>query len=216
MGVSVAIAAADCSGAGGVQLTLVDSHGGQIGEAQFVCNGLTGPQGPQGSIGATGPTGPAGTTGQSSTTYSSTGSIFTNGTSTVQGTCAAGVIPGFPQTITVPAGVDVVLQADGGLLVNNAGTTTFSAADVFLMIDGTNFLAGNFFGFRRVYAQNNGLSTAANTPWSLTRRVSLSAGQHTVGLCGVTVMIPNNTQGVVGGAPNTTTMAALTVTLIKQ
>jgi hypothetical protein len=37
-----------------------------------------------------------------------------------------------------------------------------------------------------------------------------------VGLCGVTVMIPNNTQGVVGGAPNTTTMAALTVTFIKQ
>ena len=55
---TVAPDAAECAGAGGVKLTLVDEHGEDSGaEPQFVCNGAQGIQGPPGAIGETGPTG---------------------------------------------------------------------------------------------------------------------------------------------------------------
>ena len=55
---TVASNAAECEGAGGVKLTLVNEHGEDSGaEPQFVCNGAQGIQGPPGAIGETGPTG---------------------------------------------------------------------------------------------------------------------------------------------------------------
>jgi len=49
----------ECSGAGGVKLTLVDEHGNVVSASpEFVCDGPMGVQGPQG---VPGPTGPAGT-----------------------------------------------------------------------------------------------------------------------------------------------------------
>jgi hypothetical protein len=61
---TVAVNAADCSGAGGVKLTLVDEKGTVVGgQPQFVCNGAAGLQGPPGAAGATGPTGEIGPAG---------------------------------------------------------------------------------------------------------------------------------------------------------
>ena len=61
---TVAVNTADCSGAGGVKLTLVDEKGTVVSaQPQFVCNGAVGLQGPPGAVGATGPTGATGPAG---------------------------------------------------------------------------------------------------------------------------------------------------------
>jgi hypothetical protein len=57
----VAVNSADCSGTGGVKLTLVDEKGTVVSQQpQFVCNGASGVQGQPGAQGPTGPTGPTG------------------------------------------------------------------------------------------------------------------------------------------------------------
>ena len=53
---TIAVNAPECSGAGGVKLTLVNEHGEDAGaEPQFVCNGAQGIQGLPGEVGPAGP-----------------------------------------------------------------------------------------------------------------------------------------------------------------
>jgi Collagen triple helix repeat (20 copies) len=61
---TITVNAPECSGAGGVKLTLVDEQGPVAGlDPQSVCNGAPGLQGPPGAVGATGATGPTGPAG---------------------------------------------------------------------------------------------------------------------------------------------------------
>src|SRR6185436_21195463 len=102
----VAPGTADCSGAGGVKLTLVDEHGNTVSEPEFVCDGAPGAQG---QTGPAGPPGPAGTTGQSSQTYFSNAFKSTNAGACDWNQPTNNVHPGFPVTINVPANVDVLI-----------------------------------------------------------------------------------------------------------
>jgi hypothetical protein len=166
-------------------------------------NGINGNDGSPGAQGPTGPAGPAGTTGQSATTYFTTAAIST--------TASCTFLPGFTTTspsITVPANADVVLSADGAALTPS-GSSSSSIIDVFLVVDNTTSTGGVFYGFRRFST----IAVNATVGWSLSRRISLPAGAHTVGLCAQTAA---GSAANIGGANNSTTQAALTVLIVNK
>ncbi len=94
--------------------------------------GQTGPQGGIGPIGPTGPQGaqgPAGTTGQTSQTAFQVQSL-------VVSTSSFATVPGLSLTVSVPANSNVIVAADGGVVVDSSLATAFSVADVTLAVDG--------------------------------------------------------------------------------
>jgi collagen triple helix repeat protein len=194
-----------CGGVGGVKLTLVDELGTEVpGSApQFVCNGAAGPQG------APGEPGPPGTTGQSATTF-----LSTNGLNVSSATCT--YIPGYPATITVPPNADVVVQADGGASLPAPGVTTaLASVDVFLVVDNATATGSVLHGVRRVFASNTAAGMQQIGYWSLTRRVALSGGPHSVGVC-AGLAAGTTTAATVGGGNNTFGQSALTVTFVNR
>lgn len=209
-GFSVAISTEvgdSCGTAGGVKLTLVDAQGTDVPGTtpRFVCNGAAGPQGP---AGAEGQPGPPGTTGQSATTYLSTNALTVTST-------ACTYLPGYPVNIAVPANSDVVLQSDGGLSPTANVTTGVSSVDVFLVVDNATFVNGSFFAVKRVFASNNATGAQQVGYWDFTRRVALSGGAHSVGICAA--LAPGTANAAtVGGANNTVGQSGLTVTVVNK
>jgi hypothetical protein len=197
---TVATGQTDCSGRGGVKLTLIDQQGIAVSaQPQFVCNG------------ATGPPGPAGTTGQSSTTYFATPADKDVANST---TPCSTPFSGFPVIVKVPENTDVLITADGAIQ-NAAAGATGTIVDVFLQIDGSRSPDGVvFYGFKRIFGVN-AVFTGHIVNWSLTRRWALSAGDHTVGLC-ASLGASGVQNANVSGSPTSGLQTALTVTFIKR
>jgi hypothetical protein len=194
-----------CGGLGGVKLTLVDDQGADVPDAtpQFVCNGAVGPQG------APGQPGQPGTTGQSATTYLTSSALAANGPSCTY-------LPGYPVTVTVPSNSDLVLQSDGGATLPAAGVTTaIASVDVFLVIDNSTAANNAIYGVRRVFASNTPTGTQQIGYWSFARRVPVTAGPHTVGVCAA-LSAGTTTAATVAGGNNTFSQGGLTVTFVNR
>ena len=200
-GISVAVEtvglnAPDCSGLGGLKVTLVDGQGTTVGGPQFVCNGAAG------APGAIGPTGPAGTTGQAVFETLSTATASVTGASCI--TSASVVVP-------VATNNEVLLVADGGIQTTSGLTTGFSVVDVFVALDN---VASSAFGVRRVYASNNGGAVQQTASWSMSRKFSnLTAGAHTFAVCG-TLAAGSNAN--LGGDQSSGRQTSLTVVILNK
>jgi hypothetical protein len=157
--------------------------------------GPAGPAGPAGAPGAPGAPGAAGTTGQDATTVFGTGQVSTAG--------GPVDVPGLTQTVTVPAGADVLVASDGG--VENPATT-LGAADIALRIDST----APADGFsRRVFSGD----PADVGTWSFSGVAPVGPGTHTFTVraspgSGFPVNVSGDTNSVLQGA--------LTVTILKN
>ena len=108
------------------------------------------------------------------------------------------LIPGLTTSITVPTQTMVFIQTNGG--INGIGTTTTSgsAIDVGLLVDGVTLPSG---GYQRMFADNpTGNATVTNwvANWDMTVILTLSAGTHTVSVNAAYVAGSNAT--VSGGA----------------
>ena len=198
-------------------LTLVDAAGNVVSaQPQFICTGATGEQG------AAGPTGPAGTTGQHSVTFLSNGTKATATNTCDPQQAINGVHPGFPTSITVPANMDVLITADGALLVGSGAAGSASIYDNWVTVDGqVADSTGQFYAVKRTYAAPiaitiNGITTSTATvaPWSVTRRLSLTAGSHALALC--STFVGGSVAGFFAGDKNTVFQSALTVTFIAK
>lgn len=207
---TVEVNAAECSGLGGVKLTLVDELGKDTGAPpQFVCNGASGLQGIEGAVGPTGPAGPSGTTGQATNTTLSTISITTSGGCTL--------IPGLTQAVSPPAGSDLVVELDGAVQVGSTSAGAFSAVDIFITVDNQTSANNVVFGFKRVYAGNVAANISTVVPWSIKRKLSLAAGVHTISACAVNSSgVSGLVNGVVGGGNNTATQFGLTTSILNR
>jgi hypothetical protein len=197
---TVPVQTADCSGLGGVKLTLVDANNVQVAGStpQFVCHGAQGAQGVQGL------TGPAGTAGQSSTSYLTT---LTANQVNQNSTSSCLFFSGFPVTITVPANADVLVTADGGLQAGSTASQAFTTADFFLVADGA------FASTARRATSINAGTTQTVTPWSITRKLSLTPGTHTLAMCASLV---GGTTAFYNSGPTLGYQGALTVTFINK
>lgn len=123
------------------------------------------------------------------------------------------LIPGLTTTITVPTQTMVCIQTNGG--VNTVGTTTTSgsAIDVALVVDGNVLPAG---GYQRMYADNpTGNATVGNwvANWNMSVILTLSAGTHTVEVDTATVQGQNATVSGGFGAIN---QGTLTIMILKN
>ena len=59
------------------------------------------------------------------------------------------------------------------------------------------------------------MGTIGTTPFSITRRLNLAAGNHTITVCAQNAAV-GGVSGIIGGANNTTTQAFLTVSVINR
>jgi hypothetical protein len=123
------------------------------------------------------------------------------------------LIPGLTTTITVPTQTMVCIQTNGG--VNTVGTTTTSgsAIDVALVVDGIILPNG---GYQRMYADNpTGNATVGNwvANWNMSVIITLSAGIHTVEVDTATVQGQNATVSGGFGAIN---QGTLTIMILKN
>ena len=123
------------------------------------------------------------------------------------------LIPGLTTTITVPTQTMVCIQTNGG--VNTVGTTTTSgsAIDVALVVDGSILPNG---GYQRMYADNpTGNATVGNwvANWNMSVILTLSAGTHTVEVDTATVQGQNATVSGGFGAIN---QGTLTIMILKR
>ena len=203
---SLAGDAPECSGRGGTKLILVDGQGADVGQPpQFVCDGA------RGAAGDAGPPGPAGTTSQSSTTYFSTALKSANTVSCdwTLANATQNVHPGFPVTITVPANVDVLIQADGANLGSNVANSV-STYSHFLVID--NSRGSPFYATKQTSSIGNGSAIIAN--WSFARRVSLTPGSHQIGLC--SLFVSGNALSNYAGPTDSPLQSSITVTFIAR
>jgi hypothetical protein len=184
---------------------------GPIGPAGPI--GLGGPAGPPGApgapgpAGAPGPVGPKGAAGPAGTTDQIGGTVFSTSGLTVTDSTPFTPLPGLDQTVDVPADSFVYLAADGGFACAGGCTdTTFSSAEVALLIDGLLPAGG---GFRRVAA----IGTPFPTNWSMAVTVGLSPGTHSVSVVGRGF---SGTTGVIGGDSSSVLQAAFTIMVFKQ
>ena len=123
------------------------------------------------------------------------------------------LIPGLTTTINVPTQTMVYIQTNGG--VNGIGTTTTSgsAIDVALVVDGTILPAG---GYQRMYADNpTGNATVTNwvANWNMAVILTLSPGTHTVEVEAVYVAGSNAT---VSGGATAIKQGTLTIMILKN
>jgi hypothetical protein len=123
------------------------------------------------------------------------------------------LIPGLTTTITVPTQTMVFIQTNGG--INGIGTTTTSgsAIDVGLLVDGVTLPAG---GYQRMYADNpTGNATVTNwvANWNMTVILTLSAGTHTVSVNAAYVAGSNAT---VSGGATAIKQGTLTIMILKN
>ena len=137
----------------------------------------------------------------------STSILVTNATTTLT------LIPGLTTTITATTETMVCIQTNGG--VNTVGTTTTSgsAIDVALVVDG-NILPNG--GYQRMYADNpTGNATVTNwvANWNMSVIITLSAGIHTVEVDTATVQGQNATVSGGFGAIN---QGTLTIMILKN
>ena len=143
------------------------------------------------------------------------GTMITGSTSLLvtNTTTALTLIPGLTTTITATTETMVCIQTNGG--VNTVGTTTTSgsAIDVALVVDG-NILPNG--GYQRMYADNpTGNATVTNwvANWNMSVIITLSAGIHTVEVDTATVQGQNATVSGGFGAIN---QGTLTIMLLKN
>ena len=143
------------------------------------------------------------------------GTMITGSTSLLvtNTTTALTLIPGLTTTITATTETMVCIQTNGG--VNTVGTTTTSgsAIDVALVVDG-NLLPNG--GYQRMYADNpTGNATVTNwvANWNMSVIITLSAGIHTVEVDTATVQGQNATVSGGFGAIN---QGTLTIMLLKN
>jgi hypothetical protein len=191
---NVGVDSPGCFGVGGVKLTLIDGQGATVGDPQFVCNGAAG------ATGAVGPTGPSGTTGQAVVAALSSVAVSVSSPSTC--VISASLM------VTASAANDVVLVADGAVMTTSGVTSGFSIVDVFLLVDGTTTV-----GIRRVYASNNTGAIQQIASWSMSRRLSLSAGQHTVVVCG---LLAGGSTATFGGDAGSGRQTSLIATVLNK
>ena len=123
------------------------------------------------------------------------------------------LIPGLTTSITVPTQTMVFIQTNGG--INGIGTTTTSgsAIDVALLVDGVTLPAG---GYQRMYADNpTGNATVTNwvANWNMTVILTLSAGTHTVSVNAAYVAGSNAT---VSGGATAIKQGTLTIMILKN
>jgi hypothetical protein len=151
----------------------------------------------------------------SSLTLGQFGTMITGSTAlTVTNTTTAlTLIPGLTTTITVPTQTMVRIQTNGG--INSVGTTTTSgsAIDVALLVDGSILPAG---GYQRMYADNpTGNATVTNwvANWNMSVILTLSAGSHTVSVNAVYVAGSNAT---VSGGAGAMKQGTLTIMILKN
>ena len=128
-------------------------------------------------------------------------------------TTALTLIPGLTTSITVPTQTMVFIQTNGG--INGIGTTTTSgsAIDVALLVDGVTLPAG---GYQRMYADNpTGNATVTNwvANWNMTVILTLSAGTHTVSVNAAYVAGSNAT---VSGGATAIKQGTLTIMILKN
>ena len=201
---TVPVGTAQCTGLGGVKLTLVDEKNQPVQGAtpQFVCNGEQGEQGIQG------PPGPSGTTGQSAKTE-----FGTDTTTLTSASSAYQALPGLAITVTVPADAVVLVTTDGGARVNGA-TSAGSTVDVRLMVNGVQ--SGPF---RRVSPQNTAIT--GYDIWSIVQTLDLAPNTYTFTVEARLIQAAPGVTSVLvsGGAPGTPETAqrgSLSVVVLKK
>jgi hypothetical protein len=183
--------------------TGADGATGATGAAGVTgATGATGVAGATGSTGATGATGATGTTGQNSVSYFTTGALTLN--STVTGLT---YVPGFPVTITVPAGCKTFISADIGILGTSAAITT---ADVVITVDGAAATNG---GYQRLSVNN--ATPNAFAVYSLSQAFVIPSGTHTIGIAGAWSSTGAAT-ATLGGDNTSVLQGELTATFINQ
>lgn len=194
----VAVGVADCSGTGGVKLTLVDGHGVVVSDKpEFACNGAPGAQGIQGVTGAAGP---SGTAGQSAATFLTTAANTSS-------TAACAGVSGFPQSVTVPANAEVILSWDGAVQTTSALTTGASIVDYFLLVDGSTVAT------RRLYSVNSAVTVMPVVPFGLTRRLALAPGSHAINAC---ALIAGGSPANISGAAGSPLQMGVTVAILNK
>ena len=123
------------------------------------------------------------------------------------------LIPGLTTTITVPTQTMVCIQTNGGINGIGTTTTTGSAIDVALLVDGSVLPAG---GYQRMYADNpTGNATVTNwvANWNMSVILTLSAGTHTVTVNAAYVAGSNAT---VSGGANAIKQGTLSIMILKN
>ena len=146
------------------------------------------------------------TSGQTATSY------FTTAAAGFAAATGLTYLPGFPQTITVPANSDLLLTGDVGLQVNINTTNGFSVTDVLLIVDGSATANG---GYQRMYVTNN-TGVVFNIRYaSFSQAITLTAGSHTIGFAAIGAGLGGST-AIVGGDSNSVLQGELTATFIKR
>ncbi|MBS1797633.1 MAG: hypothetical protein JSS81_27670 [Acidobacteria bacterium] len=145
-----------------------------------------------------------GTLGQTASTVYSTAGL------TVTPAAGFTLIPGLTQTINVPAGYQVYIHTDGGLITTSTATTGYSTVDVTILIDG--IFPGNA-NYRRVTAANTTGLTTTMANWSFGSVQTIAPGSHTITVSAAGIGGANAT---VAGTNTTVLQASLTVVLVKN
>ena len=146
------------------------------------------------------------TSGQTATSY------FTTAGGSFAAAAGLSYLPGFPQTITVPANSDVLLSGDIGLQVNSNVTTGFSVSDVLLIVDGSPTTNA---GYQRIYVTNNG-GVVFNVRYAtFSQAFTLTAGAHTIGFAAAGAGL-GGSAAIIGGDSNSVLQGELTATFIKR
>jgi hypothetical protein len=114
--------------------------------------------------------------------------------------------------ITVPAGVDVLITADGATQIfSNAALGAVSTYNNFVVID--NSRGSPFFAVRQTSSVNIAAATQAVENWSVTRRFALSPGVHQIGLCS---LFAGGSSSFYSGPVNSPLQSSMTVTFIAK
>lgn len=149
---------------------------------------------------------PTVTTGDTYTTVGGTAAMTTTG--------AWQVIPGLSQTITVPAGHQVMLSTYG-IFTCAGAANTYSLVDISFYIDGILFRTyGYDGGYLRIGAENNAVTNIPE-PFSMTEVITIPPGTYTFDVQAVNeASSPNNSN--LSGNSGSAFQATFTVGLIRN